>query len=112
MFETAPAPTGGLMFETAPAPTGGLMFETAPVSHRMAWLSAGLAVELMLMGLVRPVAAHYQDHSTPFWGSETVYGNYSGDILLGALFPVHQMGPSDSDCGRIQARVQCPPRTV
>ena len=40
---------------------------------------------------------------TPFWGSDTVYGNYSGDLLLGALFPVHQMGQSDAHCGRIQA---------
>ena len=67
-------------------------------------------VWLLLLTEVGLVAAHglldaglEEDHSTPFWGTHTVYGNYSGDILLGALFPVHQMGPSDGECGRIQA---------
>ncbi|XP_043242498.1 metabotropic glutamate receptor 3-like [Amphibalanus amphitrite] len=70
---------------------------------------SGLTVELVLSWLVAELAlaaALQPDHGVnqrpPFWGSHTVYGNYSGDILLGALFPVHQMGPSDADCGRIQ----------
>ncbi|XP_037075389.1 metabotropic glutamate receptor-like [Pollicipes pollicipes] len=42
-----------------------------------------------------------QDDRTPFWQSQPVFGNYSGDILLGALFPVHRMG-ADGLCGRIQ----------
>ncbi|KAE8748197.1 hypothetical protein FOCC_FOCC005035 [Frankliniella occidentalis] len=33
-----------------------------------------------------------------------VYLNYSGDVMLGAMIPIHRRGPSGSDCGPIQVK--------
>jgi hypothetical protein len=30
------------------------------------------------------------------------YLNYTGDIMLGALFPIHHKGSGRADCGKIQ----------
>jgi hypothetical protein len=31
--------------------------------------------------------------------------NYTGDIMLGALFPIHHKGSGGAECGKIQVRL-------
>nr|CAD7588536.1 unnamed protein product [Timema genevievae] len=34
--------------------------------------------------------------------SKRIYLNYTGDIMVGALFPIHRKGSNGTECGRIQ----------
>lgn len=38
----------------------------------------------------------------PSLSASRKYLNYSGDIVLGALFPIHHKGSGKTDCGKIQ----------
>jgi hypothetical protein len=38
----------------------------------------------------------------PSLSASRKYLNYSGDIMLGALFPIHHKGSGKVDCGKIQ----------
>jgi hypothetical protein len=41
----------------------------------------------------------------PSLSASRKYLNYSGDIMLGALFPIHHKGSGRADCGKIQVRL-------
>jgi hypothetical protein len=38
----------------------------------------------------------------PSLSASRKYLNYTGDITLGALFPIHHKGSGKDDCGKIQ----------
>nr|CAD7443783.1 unnamed protein product [Timema bartmani] len=40
--------------------------------------------------------------STSCGASKRMYLNYTGDIMVGALFPIHRKGSNGTECGRIQ----------
>jgi hypothetical protein len=50
----------------------------------VAWLAVSL-------GLLVPFSSGYRK-----------FLNYTGDIMLGALFPIHHKGSGGTECGKIQ----------
>ena len=38
----------------------------------------------------------------PSLSASRKYLNYTGDIMLGALFPIHHKGSGTAECGKIQ----------
>ncbi|KAJ4442844.1 hypothetical protein ANN_04437 [Periplaneta americana] len=65
-------------------------------------MSDSLLVSLVMMLLVWWFA--WLGLITAPTGAAHKYLNYTGDIMLGALFPIHHRGSGGNDCGKVQKR--------